>query len=56
MIDRPYVMASFRPFFLSDLARFRKKLTVIGMIGQMQGIATASRPPTKPIRRMYHGE
>ena len=44
------------PFFLSVFARFRKKLTVIGMIGQMQGIATASKPPTKPISRMYHSE
>ena len=49
-------MASLRPFFLSVFARFRKKLTVIGMMGQMQGMATASRPPTKPISRMYHSE
>ena len=44
------------PFFLSSFERFRKKLTVIGIIGQMQGIATASRPPTKPISRIYHSE
>ena len=44
------------PFFLSSFARFRKKLTVIGIIGQMQGIATANSPPTKPISRMYHSE
>ena len=52
-ILKPYVMASRIPFFLSFLARFRKKLTVIGMIGQMQGITSASRPPTKPMMKIY---
>ena len=40
------------PFFLSSFALFRKKLTVIGMIGQMHGITNASRPPMIPIRKM----
>ncbi|CUQ61752.1 Uncharacterised protein [Segatella copri] len=48
---RPKI-ASRIPFFLSFLARFRKKLTVIGIIGQMQGMTSASRPPTKPMKKM----
>ena len=44
------------PFCLSSLERFRKKLTVMGMIGQMQGMQTASRPPTKPISSRYNKE
>ena len=34
----------------------RKKLTVIGMIGQMHGMTSASRPPSSPIRKMYMSE
>ena len=45
-------MASLMPFRLSVLARFRKNETVIGMIGQIQGMHTASSPPTKPISRI----
>ena len=44
------------PFRLSVLARFKKKLTVMGMIGHMQGIQTANRPPTNPINRIYNKE
>ena len=44
------------PLALSVLARFRKNDTVMGMMGQMQGISTASSPPTKPISRMYSSE
>ena len=47
----PYVTAS-RMAFPRDWFRFRKKLTVIGIIGQMQGISTASNPPRKPKRKM----
>lgn len=47
-MDKPYVTASLIPFFLSFFARLRKKLIVIGMIGQMQGITNAKRPPTNP--------
>jgi len=47
-IDAPYVQASRIPFFLS-LLRFRKKLTVIGIIGHTQGVNKASSPPTNPV-------
>ena len=49
-------MASRIPFCLSLLARFRKKLTVMGMMGQMQGMQTASNPPINPMRRIYNKE
>ena len=48
MMDAPYVQASRMPFFLS-LARFRKKLTVIGMMGHTHGVNNANKPPTKPM-------
>ena len=41
---------------LSSFARFRKKETVIGIMGQMQGIISARRPPTKPSRKMANRE
>ncbi len=44
--------ASRTPRFLLSLERLRKKLTVIGMIGQMQGMTNANKPPTIPIRKM----
>ena len=44
------------PFFLSLFDLFRKKLTVIGMIGQMQGMHTANSPPMNPISRIYNRE
>ena len=47
-MDAPYVQASRIPFFLS-LLRFRKKLTVIGIIGHTQGVNNANRPPTNPV-------
>ena len=31
--------------------RFRKKLTVIGMIGHTHGVQRASSPPAKPRRK-----
>ena len=40
------------PFLRSLLARFKKNETVMGMMGQMQGMATANSPPTKPMSRM----
>ena len=51
-METPYVTASRMPFFLS-LERFRKKLTVIGMIGHTQGVNKATSPPTKPMKNMY---
>jgi hypothetical protein len=46
MIDIPYIIAElFPPPF------FRKKLTVIGMIGHTQGVSRAMSPPRKPRRK-----
>ena len=53
-MDMPYITASMTPFRLSPCARFRKKLTVMGMIGQMQGITRANSPPTIPIKKIYN--
>ena len=53
MMLSPYVMASLIPFVLSLLDRFKKKLTVMGMIGHIQGMQTANRPPIKPMSRIY---
>ena len=50
-IDAPYVQASRMPFFLS-LLRFRKKLTVIGIIGHTQGVNNASNPPINPVTKI----
>ena len=50
-IEAPYVHASRIPFFLS-LLRFKKKLTVMGMIGQTQGVNKASNPPINPAKKM----
>ena len=52
MIDAPYVHASRIPFFLS-LLRFKKKLTVIGIIGHTQGVNNANNPPRKPVMNIY---
>ena len=46
------MMASRIAFRRSSL-RWRKKLTVIGMIGQTQGVRIVMSPPTKPMRKMY---
>ena len=50
------MIASRIPRFLSSFARFRKKLIVIGIMGQMQGMTRAKRPPMMPIRKIYHKE
>ena len=47
-------MASLMPFFLSFFARLRKKLTVMGMMGHTHGVNSATRPPSRPSRKMYH--
>ena len=44
------------PFCRSSFARLRKKLTVIGMIGHIHGITSASNPPTIPKRNIYISE
>ena len=47
MIDIPYIIAElFPPPF------FRKKLTVIGMMGHTQGVRMATKPPSSPNRNM----
>ena len=35
---------------------FRKKLTVIGIIGHTQGVSKARSPPKKHAQNMYHNE
>ena len=49
-------MASLTPFFLSFLARLRKKLTVMGMMGHTHGVNNATSPPSRPSRKIYHSE
>src|SRR5574344_195030 len=59
-------MASRMPRFLaaafsaSDdflvVPRFRKKETVIGMMGHTQGVTNATRPPRSPRRKICHKE
>ena len=56
MIDSPYVIASRTPFFLSSLARLRKKLTVIGMIGHTQGVSRAMNPPRSPSMNIFRSD
>jgi len=51
----PYSRASRCPsLLLSD--RFIKKLTVIGIIGQTQGVSKAKNPPSKPARKISHSD
>ena len=61
IMDIPYIIASLMPlaerttfpFPLSSLlALFRKKLTVIGIIGHTHGVSKAIRPPRKPRRKV----
>ena len=47
----PYITASRMAFFRS-FVRFRKKLTVIGIIGQTQGVNKAMKPPKNPARKI----
>ena len=49
----PYVMASRTPLRLSP-DRFRKKLTVMGIIGHTQGVSNATSPPRNPKRKIFH--
>ena len=51
----PYVNASRMAFERSAL-RFRKKLTVIGIIGHTHGVARATSPPKKPSRKIVRRE
>ena len=63
IMDIPYIIASLIPFaerttfplpLSSLLALFKKKLTVIGIIGHTQGVSKAMRPPRKPRRKIDH--
>ena len=45
-------MIASRIAFLRSFVRFRKKLTVIGIIGQTQGVNKAIKPPKKPAKKM----
>ncbi|MPN23270.1 hypothetical protein SDC9_170658 [bioreactor metagenome] len=55
MIAIPYNIASLLPRDLfSDL--FKKKLTVMGMIGHTQGVNNARNPPAKPAKNINHNE
>ena len=51
----PYRNASLRPFDLFS-ERFRKKLTVIGIIGHTQGVNKASNPPKSPAIKINQSE
>ena len=47
-MKKPYINALILPFFLSPLALcFRKKLTVIGIIGNTQGVKVTNKPANK---------
>ena len=49
-------MIASRIAFLRSFVRFRKKLTVIGIIGQTQGVNKAIKPPKKPAKKMNNQE
>ena len=55
IIDKPYVKADFFPF-LGLLPFFKKKDTVIGIIGQTHGVIIATKPPKKPIQKINQRE
>ena len=55
MIEIPYKIASRRPLRLS-FERFRKKLTVMGMIGHTQGVKRATKPPNNPKIKIIQSE
>src|SRR5690554_1125392 len=49
-------MASLMAFSRLFLLRFRKKLTVMGIMGQTQGVMSAANPQRKPFSKMLHRE
>ena len=51
----PKRIASSNPFRLL-LDFFKKKLTVIGIIGQTQGVSKAIKPPKKPLMKIQSKE
>ena len=42
--------------FFRSLVRFKKKLTVMGIIGQTQGVSKATKPPMNPAIKMNSHE
>src|SRR5574344_510644 len=52
-MESPYANASRMAFDLS-LLRFKKKDTVIGMMGHTQGVKIARKPPSKPSKNIVH--
>ena len=50
--DGPAQVTASRMPFLRSPERFKKKLTVIGIMGQTQGVQSAIRPPIKPKKKM----
>jgi hypothetical protein len=53
IMEIPYTTASAIAFALL-LFFFKKKLTVIGIIGHTQGVSSATNPPRKHIQNKYH--
>ena len=41
---------------MRSFVRFKKKLTVIGIIGHTQGVSKAIKPPAKPAKKMNNQE
>ena len=55
MIETPYNNAFKIPDVL-DFDLLVKKVTVIGIIGNTQGVSNAIKPPPKPFKNMTHQE
>ena len=51
----PYITASLIDF-LRSFVRFKKKLTVIGIIGHTQGVSKASTPPPNPKKKIIRSD
>ena len=49
-------MAALRTLLARPPLFFRKKLTVIGIMGHTHGVSSASRPPPKQAANIYHSE
>src|SRR5574344_551075 len=66
MMPNPYRMASRTPLFFAltfsssveclVVPLFRKKETVIGIMGQTQGVTSATNPPSKPNKKISQRE
>ncbi|MPM69778.1 hypothetical protein SDC9_116726 [bioreactor metagenome] len=56
MMEAPYMAASEMAFLRTFLFLFRKKLTVMGIIGQTQGVSSAAKPQINPFRKILHSD